>query len=1135
MGNAPTSTLLAAEELHTAIAELLAVPADELDDETDLITAGLDSLQIMRLASKWRAQGADVSYADLVADTTMRAWRRVLSLEAATGADEAHTPRRGDSPTRFQLTPMQEAYWLGRRAGTPFGGVGSHYYVEFDGEGVDPGALDAALRAVIARHDMLRARFGDDGRQEVRPRSPWTGVSIRDHRGADTAAALERLRDEMMHRPLDVGRGEVLDVALSLLPGGRTRVHVTIDMLVADASSFRLLLDDLAALYRDPSAPQSQLGVTFGEHVQARWPEGTRRGGGRDDHYVDGLPSAPALPLAAAPVPADGHRFERRDSFVAGAGVEALTTVARRHGVTTASVILTAFAETLAAWSAEPRFLLTIPAFDREPIHPDIDRVVGDFTRLLVVDFDLSAPATFRERARDVQRRVHRAIANRDESGLDLLRELGRRRPGAMSSPVVFTTTIGMGDLFGPDVRDTLGAPGWTSSQTPQVWLDCQVTERDGGLCIGWDVVEGIFRPGVTDAMFGAFVGLVARLADGTVEWDAPLGSLMPGAQANVRRRANDDDRPAPTRLLHDGLFRHARDHGEDIAVITEDGDTLTYAGLADRARRLASQLRCAGVRPRDTVAITLPRGAEQVVAVAGALFAGATYVPVELDHPAARRESTYRSAGAAVVVTTEQVAAELEPSRIAVVPNDEMDPLEHDVARVAPADAAYVIFTSGSTGEPKGVEMSHAAALNTVAAVNDGYGVGRADRVLALSALGFDLSVFDLFGLLSAGGALMVPSEESRRDPRRWAALMAHTGVTIWNSVPSSLDMLLAVAADDAFGSMRLALISGDRIAADLPSRLRSRAPECRFVALGGATEAAIWSNCFEVTSSTCLPADCASIPYGRPLPNQRFRAVDARGNDCPDWVAGELWIGGAGVAMGYRGRPDLTQQSFVTHEGSRWYRTGDIGRYWSDGTIEHLGRRDRQVKVRGHRVELGEIEAAILDHPDVAACVALVLPDPSPALAAAIVPAPPSDGVPDGLRELLRNRLAPYQVPTRYLALRALPLTANGKVDAAAIPPLFAAEPCSTERRAPLSPLEEELARLWADLLRIAQPGPADSFFELGGDSLVAATLVAELEARYGVDVSFRDLIEAPTVSALAGLVAAAAEAPAMEEGVV
>ncbi|WP_009900935.1 amino acid adenylation domain-containing protein, partial [Burkholderia thailandensis] len=361
---------------------------------------------------------------------------------------------------------------------------------------------------------------------------------------------------------------------------------------------------------------------------------------------------------------------------------------------------------------------------------------------------------------------------------------------------------------------------------------------------------------------------------------------------------------------------------------------------------------------------IRLPRGPEQIAAAFGVLAAGACYVPVDIAQPPARRALIERAAGIRAAIG-EAPAPDAETPHFGVAALARSAPLAAPLP-VAPQGTAYVIYTSGSTGVPKGVEMTHEAAMNTIDAINPLLGANADDRLLAVSALDFDLSVYDLFGVLGAGGGLVLPTQDEARDAARWIELIERHRVTLWNSAPALLEMALAApAAHGACRSVRAALVSGDWIALDLPARLRERCGRaCAFHALGGATEAGIWSN---VQTVDAVPPHWRSIPYGRPLPGQAYRVVDEAGRDAPDYVAGELLIGGASLARGYRNDPALTAERFVESGAGRWYRTGDRGRYWPDGTLEFLGRADRQVKVRGHRIELGEIEAALSAHPQV------------------------------------------------------------------------------------------------------------------------------------------------------------------------
>ncbi|HHT9057135.1 TPA: non-ribosomal peptide synthetase, partial [Burkholderia cenocepacia] len=694
------------------------------------------------------------------------------------------------------------------------------------------------------------------------------------------------------------------------------------------------------------------------------------------------LPEGPALPLARAPETIRAPRFSRVAHTLSTDELTRLQARAAQHGVTLSSVFGAAFAAVLARWSGRQAFLLNVPLFDRHGDAPDLGRVIADFTTLLLVECDVHADASAADTVRAFQQRLHGAIAQAAYPALDVLRD-ARRQGTPRAAPVVFSCNLGdepfvpaaFAQVFG-DLHDMI-------SQTPQVWLDHQLYRVPGGALLAWDSVDGLFPDGMIDAMFGAYVAFVQALCDR--DWRLPIAVELPSAQRRVRDALNALPAPGRARTLHHDFFALAA--REPAAVAVRCGDrAVTRGELAAQALAIAGGLRAAGIGHGDAVEISLPRGPEQVAAVFGVLAAGACYVPLDIAQPVARKALIERAAGvkAAIVDTAcadgplpyVGIAALLRHAPLAA-------PLE-----VAPQATAYVIYTSGSTGVPKGVEMTHAAAVNTIDAIDALLGVRAHDRLLAVSALDFDLSVYDLFGALGAGAQLVLPTQDEARDAARWIELIAQHRVTLWNSAPALLEMALAVpAARDACRSVRAALLSGDWIALDLPARLRERCGDaCAFHALGGATEAGIWSN---VQTVRDVPPHWRSIPYGRPLPGQAYRVVDGDGRDVPDYVPGELLIGGDSLARGYRNDPELTAQRFVQHASGRWYRTGDRGRYWPDGTLEFLGREDRQVKVRGHRIELGEIEAALAAHPLIDGACASVVHGEAARIVAAFVPA--------------------------------------------------------------------------------------------------------------------------------------------------
>ncbi|RZS45025.1 amino acid adenylation domain-containing protein [Herbihabitans rhizosphaerae] len=1071
--------------LRELIASTLDLPVEEIADDADLFGLGLDSLRLIRLRNRLRRKGIRVSFGKLAANPRLVDW--VPLLADAAGRTDDSQPVEVDPDAPFALTPVQHAYWVGRRTDQVLGGVGCHVYFEFDGHGPRPDAVERAVFALVRRHGMLRARFAEDGTQRIAPTSPWPGLTVHDLSTVDDReAALTEIRDAASHRLLDVANGEVFDAALSLLPDGATRLHFQLDLLVGDVASLQVLFADLAEFLATQANPDdvSPPACTFPAYLATREGHAAEGRAAAEAYWRDrlaDLPPPPALPLARRPEDIGLPRFTRRATVLSDEQWAALTEAARRHGLTPAMVLATAYAEVLAAWSEQRRFLLNLPLFDRRDLHPDVDQVVADFTGIVLLDVDLNGDATFAERAAAVSATFREAVSHADYSGVDVLRDLGRRRGAATGhAPVVFTSTLGT-KLVDDTVADRVGRLGYMISQTPQVWLDHQVFEHHpDGVLLAWDAVDGLFRDGVLDAMFVAYQRLLDWLIEG--DWSAPMPDLLPVGQRVVRERVNATGVGLPPERLHDRFFALASECPQWTALV--DGETeWTYGELADAALRVAGWLAAQGVSPGDTVAVRLPKSAEQIAAVLGVLAAGGVYVPIGVDQPDARRRRIESLAGVRLTIT-ESVTA--EPLRAPVV--------------VDPDDSAYVIFTSGSTGEPKGVEVSHRAAWNTIADVNERWHVGPDDRVLAVSALDFDLSVYDVFGLLSVGGALVLVSEDERRDAARWVELVASHDVTIWNTVPALLDMLLTAGTSEQLDSLRLALVSGDWVGLDLAPRL-----DAALIALGGATEAGIWSNAFEVRE---IPAEWSSIPYGFPLRDQRFRVCDTDGRDRPDWVPGELWIGGASLASGYRGDPETTAAKFVWHNGERWYRTGDLGRYWPDGTLEFLGRTDHQVKIRGHRIELGEIDAALSTAPGVTTAVTVVTS--TRRLVAAIV-----GEAADALRHA-REHLPEYMVPDQVHVVDSIPLSSNGKVDRPALAALLVEDVTEHVAQAPEGAVEQLVARVWADVLA---PGRAvdrtADFFVEGGDSLAATRLVARLRAEGVTGASIGVLFERPVLA--------------------
>ncbi|QIJ65461.1 amino acid adenylation domain-containing protein [Streptomyces sp. JB150] len=613
-------------------------------------------------------------------------------------------------------------------------------------------------------------------------------------------------------------------------------------------------------------------------------------------------------------------------------------------------------------------------------------------------------------------------------------------------------------------------------SESDPAALACRVTDHGPSLTIVWELAHDLFPAGLPDDLTAVHATLLDRLAREPEAWVAPRRpASLPAWQIAERTDANDTAQDIPAETLCGLVEAQAARTPDAVAALAEEGG-LTYRQVVTSARRLARRLVALGAGPGQLVGVVVDKDLTQVPSVLGVTLSRAAYLPIDPQWPAARRAQLTEQGGVRIVVTTPRLREELEwPAGLHLVTLDDPEvrvadsgPLE---TAPTPDDLAYVIFTSGSTGQPKGVVIDHRGAANTLQDINRRFAVGPADRVLALSSLSFDLSVYDVFGALAAGAAVVLPSPRRAHDPEHWSELVERHGVTVWNSVPALLRLWLdAPTPAPAAAPLRLVLLSGDWIPVSLPDALRTPYPNAQVISLGGATEASIWSVHYPIGE---VPAEWNRIPYGKPLANQTLHVLDHALDPCPVWTTGEIYIGGIGVAKGYWADPVRTGERFIVHPrtGERLYRTGDLGRYLPGGDIEFLGREDTQVKVNGYRIELDEIAAALRRRSGVRE--ALVTVDTNPATN--------------------RGQLVAYLVP------EDAPDTACGPLDSASSWPVVLDAASSELRRATaeLAPATETFRGLWHRLEALAPTVMARGLARLGafttpGETATADTIV-------------------------------------------
>jgi amino acid adenylation domain-containing protein len=1166
------------EWLRRQVAGILRSSPGDVDVNEPLSSVGFDSLMALELKSAVGNElSVALSLAGLLAGVSLKAIGAEIltqiTFDAAPGATDTQAPAsnpgqalaraevpvmqdvkaalRPDPEGRYQpfgMTDLQQAYLLGRTRSFELGGVSTYFFIEVDLVGVDLERLARSLNVLIGRHDMLRAVVTPDGQQRVLPSVPTYEIRTTDLRGQDDVEVertLAVIRDEMARQTFRTDRFPMFDVRATRLDGDRLRLHLGFDALIVDAWSTSLLFKEWSKVYQEGAEALQPIDISFRDYVRAvqsleQSPE-YEAAAKYWRERIPTLPPAPELQLARHPNTVEVPRFKHRSFRLPKAEWAHFKELARKAGVTPSMVLCAAYAEVLASWGRSRAFTLNVLFFNRVPLHSHVDRVLGNFSATTLLEVNVERGEAISARARRLQQQLWNDLDHASFSGVQVLRELNRRDGEVRRArmPVVFASTINFHSREGEAAPAGLaqhllamgsgGAEIHSSIRTPQVWLDHQVVEDAGGLILNWDVVEELFPAGMIDAMFETYSSLVIRLAADEAAWNERSRLLIPPEQLDVRAKANATALPVPAGLLHEPFLKVAALQPNKPAVISANR-TLTYKELDVASNRVAGWLRKKGARPNELVAVVMEKGWEQIVAALGVTKSGAAYVPIDAHLPAARVQYLLGNTGARQVLTQSWLRLEgVNLEGCAVLAIDTLDAQGLDSSPLPrmqePEDLAYVIYTSGSTGNPKGVMIEHRAALNTILDVNQRFHVNADSRVFALSALNFDLSVWDVFGVLAAGGALVIPEPGALREPGRWLQLVREHNVTIWNSVPALMEMLADYLAGlgETWPGLKTVMMSGDWIPVSLPERIRAVAPNAATYSLGGATEASIWSIVYPIDS---VDPSWPSIPYGKAMVNQQMLVLDEAFMPRPTWVPGQIFIGGVGVARGYWKDEVKTGASFIRHpvSGERLYRTGDLGRFLPSGDIEFLGREDFQVKVQGFRIELGEIETALLQHPGVRAAVASAVGEKrgNKRLVAYVVLDPAAPPTIDELRNVLRAKLPEYAVPQTFMQLDALPLSANGKVDRSALP---AIDNQKQQRRAsdkvgPRTELEKTLARIWEGLL----PGPLsiqENFFEIGGNSLLAVRLMAQLRQELGLELPLATLFEKPTIELLAAAI--------------
>jgi amino acid adenylation domain-containing protein len=999
------------------------------------------------------------------------------------------------------------------------------------GGALDEAALERSLSEIVRRHEALRTVLGEVDGSPVQVVVPFGGfvLPVEDLSGvgeADREAAVRRRAAEEARRGFDLSAGPLFRPALLRVGEEDHVLLLAMHHVVSDGWSIGVLFRELSALYaayrEGRESPLPELAVQYADY--AVWQRGQLAGEvleGQLGYWKERLAGAPEL----LELPAD-HSRPAVQTF-RGATVpvelslellERLQALGRSEGATLYMTLLGAFQVLLSKYAGSEDVVVGSPIAGRT--RREVEELIGFFVNTLVLRTDLSGDPSFREVLRRAREVTLGAYEHQEVPFEKLVAELQPER--SLTHSPLFQVMFALQNAEGRGAAlpglEVSGVGAGLASAKFDLSLELAATPQ--GLRGGLNYSTDLFERGTIVRMLSHLERVleqVARRADVRL---SQLELLSADEREQVLDAWNHTERGSADPPAHLLFAEWARRAPEAVALL--DGrEAVTYGALDRRAAILARHLRHLGVGPETPVGLCMERTPELLVGVLGIWKAGGAYVPLDPGYPAERLGWIIADAALPVVVATADTAGVLPEHGASLVRVDQLPDITPDAAaEAAPevpasdASLAYVIYTSGSTGRPKGVLVQHGSLSNLLATTRETFGVGEGDVMPALASYAFDIWLFEALLPLTSGGAVRLVERERVLDVPALVEEIADA--TLVHAVPALMRQLVQAEREaPRLTRLRRAFVGGDRVPDDLLAEMREALPGAQSHVLYGPTEGTI------LASTHPVPADgmVEGHPIGRPLGNVRLYVCDALGGPQPAGIPGELLIGGAGVARGYLGRAAMTAERFVpdpfsAEGGARLYRTGDRGRWRADGTLEFVGRTDFQVKIRGFRIEPGEIEAVLRGHESVTDCVVVAREDVlgDRRLVAYVV-----GGVePDELREHVWGSLPEYMVPAAFVVLEALPLTPNGKLDRKALPaPEYGAY--ADRYVAPRTEVEEVVAGVWAEVLKVERVGVHDNFFALGGHSLLAVTLVERMRRR-GVRADVRALFTTPTVAELA-----------------
>lgn len=1018
--------------------------------------------------------------------------------------------------------------------------------LRFDGQ-VDVERLEGSLQKLVDRHEAFRTSFEVIEEKLVQKVQPSIEFHMEYARIQENE--LETVVKEYV-KPFDLSLAPLMRARLVQLAQYQYVLLLDLHHIISDGISLSVLTKEFSKLYGGEEL--SPLELQYKDYSE--WQNGSiyREAIKKQrEYWLERF--SDELPVLNLPTnykrPQLGNCPEHRIGFEIDEAMTArLREIAIETGSTLYMVLLSAINVLLYKYSGQTDIIVGSPIAGRN--RADLQQIIGMFVNTLAMRNHPEGKKTFSEFLREVKENSLEAFENQDYQFEELVNELNLERDFTRNPLFDVMFVLQNTDKVDMNLGSVRINERRVENRTAKLDLNFMAVEDTKKITMEIQYCSELFYRETIERMTGHLQNILQAIS---ININCTLGEieiLQEEEKKQILEEYNDTKEVFDQqKLIHQLFEEQVRKNPDHIAAVGES-TSISYQELNEKANQIAHLLVKRGAKPGSIVAIFVERSLDMISAVLAVLKAGGVYLPFDMNVPENRMIGILKDLDcqhmlchmetlerAMKIKFSDKEDIALYCIDQSVERNDypylftlreiEEQPLNNLALDVSSESLAYIIYTSGSTGIPKGVAVQHYPAINLIQWVNKTFHVTELDKLMFITSIGFDLSVYDMFGILAAGGKIRVVSRQELQNPNKLMEILCKEEITIWDSAPAGLKQLTNLfdeyKEEARYSKLRLVMLSGDWIPVKLPDKVRETFLHAQVISLGGATEATIWSNYYPIRE---VGEDWVSIPYGKPIQNAKYYILNENAQPCPIGVEGDLYIGGECLAMGYMNNPELTKERFIENPfvpGERIYATGDRARWFSDGNMEFMGRKDNQVKIRGYRVELGEIESQLLKYPDVREALVLAKEDKTNEKYLCAYVVGNREFTTEELSEFLGRHLPGYMIPPFFISLESFPLTSNGKINRKALPsPNFDIGEEIFEE--PVGEIEIKLAAIWKALIAIEQLGRNHNFFEIGGHSLTATILYSKVRSEFGVELPIREIFALPTIKEQANYISKA-----------